>query len=367
MVARVTPRFLEVPNRYKPKKGQNRKSQGPARGVIMSQETLSANEKSDRHGWSLPHVLVFPAVAGGMWMLYHPWPTAGWLSSAFWIFVTGYSLLSLSSCFHETSHQTFSSSTKLSIWVGRLIGTVMLIPYTVYRESHIRHHAYLNTPSDWELWPYSDPKASLGFRRVFVWFDLLFGIATTPYIYGRIFFAKDSPITSKQVRRTIWMEYALMAVAWAAFLLTLDHFHVMRTTHGQWVLALLVMSFLQTGRKLTEHLGMKSYDPILGTRTVVGRSMLTRWTTYLQFDIFIHGPHHRHPRLPHGSLKAKMNEYIDDHREVTVPVFDSYWKATLNMLPSMWRNPGVGVNVGAPLPKQSPAKTEVDPSLPLAA
>lgn len=333
----------------------------------MSQDALSASKKSDRHGFSLPHVLVFPAVAGGMWMVYHPWPAVGWVSSAFWIFVTGYALLSLSSCFHETSHQTFSSSAKLSIWVGRFIGTLMLIPYSVYRESHVRHHAYLNTPTDWELWPYSDPKASLTFRRVFVWLDLLFGMATTPYIYGRIFFAKDSPITSNQLRRTIWMEYTLIAVAWGAFLLTLDQFHLLRTTNAQWLLAFMVMSVLQTGRKLTEHLGMKSYDPILGTRTVIGRSMLTRWTTYLQFDIFIHGPHHRHPRLPHGHLKEKMNEYLGVHRGESVPVFDSYFKATLNMLPSMWRNPGVGVNAGAPLPKHAPSKADADASLPIAA
>ena len=46
----------------------------------------------------------------------------------------------------------------LSIWTGRLLGTMMFTPYTAYREVHIRHHAYLNTPRDWELWPYSDPQ-----------------------------------------------------------------------------------------------------------------------------------------------------------------------------------------------------------------
>lgn len=327
--------------------------------------TANANDtKPDRHGWSLPHILVFPAVACGMWMIYHPWPTGGPLATAFWIGVTGYALLSLSSCFHETSHQTFSRWPWLSIWLGRLIGTVLVVPYTVYRESHVRHHAYLNTPADWELWPYSDPKASLTYRRVFVWLDLFLGALTTPYIYGRIFFHKDSPLTSKKIRRTIWMEYGLIAAAWTAFLLTLDYFHVLRSSYAQWVLAMLVMTFLQTGRKLTEHLGMKSYDPILGTRTVVGSNWITRWTTYLQFDIFIHGPHHRHPRLAHGLLEEKMEQYIDSHRDVDVPVFSSYWQATADMLPSMWHTPGVGMNAGAPLPEKQPVPREAVESAP---
>jgi len=248
-----------------------------------------------------------------------------------------------------------------------LIGTVFLIPYTVYRESHIRDHAYINTPSDWELWPYSDPNTSRGFRRVFVWFDLMLGMAAAPYIYGRIFFHRDSPLTSKQIRRTIWMEYAFIAVTWGLFLLTLDHFHVLRTTHSQWAMALFVMTTLQTGRKLTEHLGMVSFDPILGTRTVVGRNWLTRWTTYLQFDIFVHGPHHRHPRLHHGQLKDKMREYVDNHHDVAVPVFGSYWKATVNMLPHMWRNPGVGVNLGAAMPGKKSVANDADTGARLAA
>ena len=67
---------------------------------------------------------------------------------------------------------------------GRVIGTMIGVPYSIYRESHIRHHAYLNKPYDWELWPYSDPKASLWFRRVFVWFDLFLGMLGAMATYG---------------------------------------------------------------------------------------------------------------------------------------------------------------------------------------
>ena len=32
--------------------------------------------------------------------------------------------------------------------------------------------------------------------------------------------------------------------------------------------------------------------------------MLTRWSTFLNFDIFIHGPHHRFPKAAHGQLPS---------------------------------------------------------------
>ena len=93
----------------------------------------------------------------------------------------------------------------------------MLVPYTAYRETHIRHHAYLNKPNDWELWPYSDPQAPRWFRKIFVWCDLLLGFATAPIVYGRIYFHKDSPLKPEQ-RRAIRWEYFGMACFWAAIL-----------------------------------------------------------------------------------------------------------------------------------------------------
>jgi fatty acid desaturase len=315
----------------------------------MSTTTFSDQQRDAvRRGWTLPHLLVIPAVAFGMWMIYHPWPANTGLCQVGWILFTSYALLSLSSCFHETTHQTYSGSTFVSIWVGRLIGTMLLVPYTAYRETHIRHHAYLNTPSDWELWPYSDPRSPRWFRRLFVWCDLFLGFLTTPVIYGRIFFHKKSPLKSPRIRITIWLEYLAIAAAWGGLLAVLKHYHVLRTSYSQWALAMFAMTFLQTGRKLTEHLGMASFDPIQGTRTVLGPGWLTRLTTYMQFDIFIHGPHHRYPRMPHAELKQAIAPYLGE-TGMQAPVFRSYAQAILDMLPWMWLNPGVGVNVGAPV------------------
>jgi fatty acid desaturase len=263
------------------------------------------------------------------------------------------------SALHEAAHQTLFKSRSLSIWCGRLLGTMMFTPYTAYREVHIRHHAYLNTPRDWELWPYSDPNASLGFRRAFVWFDLLCGIASGPIIYGRIYFHRNSPIKSAAVRREIRNEYIAIAALWGGIWLYVGLTH-------QWAAHLLVViapmyiaAVMQTFRKFTEHLGMASFDPLQGTRTVLPRKWLLRLSSFLNFDIFIHGPHHRHPRLAHNKLESKLDEYQGANPDVLYPTYTRYWQAMLAMAPSMFKNPGCGVNAGTPI-EADPYHAEAD-------
>jgi len=258
-------------------------------------------------------------------------------------------LFSLTSCLHETVHQTFSPSPRVNVWLGRLIAIVLLMTYTGFRETHIRHHAYMNQPRDWELWPYSRPQASLWFRRLFVWADLFLGFLATPFIYYRIAVYPASPI-DRRARMTILAEAAVTVAVWTLVLSWLDYMRLLSIRQASWSLPFFVMTFIQTGRKLTEHLGMASYDPMLGTRTVMGAGWITRLTNYIQFDIFVHGVHHRHPRLVHGRLREKMRSYIAANPDVRYPVFDKHRQATWNMLPHVLLNPAVGMNAGGGQP-----------------
>jgi fatty acid desaturase len=313
--------------------------------VLTDAERQAIEEK-----WTLPRFLFFPAGLIGLYGLAHAWPVDHWAVRVGWTIYTAYVFFCWTSCFHETVHQTLVGSRTFSIALGRLLGTLVLVPYTVYRESHIRHHAYLNKPNDWELWPYSDPGTSLGFRRVFVWVDLFLGAFTAPYVYGRIFFHRDSPLRSRELRRTIWLEYLGMAAFWTTLIGVIAYRGTWTTLAACWLIPHLLAGFYQTARKLTEHLGMASYDPLQGTRTVVGSNWFTRLCTFLNFDIFVHGPHHRHPRVSHDQLRRKMDEYRESHPDQPYPVFRTYLRATWDMLPWMFRNPGVGMNVGAPAP-----------------
>jgi fatty acid desaturase len=304
-----------------------------------------------KHERLWPRFLLFPVLAllayAGI-MIYGP--DGPWWVYALWVPGTSYCWFCLGGSFHEMAHQTLGHRPRLSIWTGRIIGSFMIIPYTVYRETHIRHHAYLNSPRDWELWPYSDPGASLWFRRLYVWFDVLLAVVSGPVIYGRIAFSRNSPLSAR-TRRRIYREYAASAAFWAGVWALLIWLSLRGTIEPAkclplWYLPLLVAPAFGTLRKFTEHLGMASYDPILGTRTVVGENLVTRLCSYFNFELFVHGPHHRYPRTPHGRLVERLDEFRRERPEMAVPLFSSYRAAFLNVLPWLFQNPGVGVNVG---------------------
>lgn len=313
--------------------------------IFTNQEQEALKDK-----WTWARFQFFPGGILGICALWYQWPAdhLGW--QVFWTGFTAYCMFCWTSCLHETAHQTLTANRATSIWLGRIIGTLIVVPYSVYRESHIRHHAYLNKPYDWELWPYSDPKASLWFRRAFVLFDFFLGMFGAMVTYGRLYFHRDSPLTDKGLRRTIGLEYAFCVLFWGSLFALFTVNSTWSNFLAAWVIPHLVAGMIQSGRKFTEHIGMASYDPMLGTRTVVGRNWLTKVCTWLNFDIFIHGPHHRHPRVPHRTLKEKMNEYVEKQPELQYPMFRTYAGAVWDTIPYLFRNPGVGMNAGAAAP-----------------
>ena len=319
----------------------------------MSMTTFTqAEQQALDEKWTLPRFVYFPVGTASLAILAldHPWPNGHWGWQSLWVALVTYSMFCWTSCFHETVHQTLCGSRAISIWLGRILGTLMFVPYTAYRESHIRHHAYLNKPADWELWPYSDPNTSLTFRRIFVWFDLIFGVFMSPAIYGRLYWSKDSPVKDPQIRRKLAYEYIGIVAVWASVIIGVILADRVETFLMAWVLPHYLAGVVQSIRKFTEHLGMRDYDPMLGTRTVIGNNWFTRFCTYLNFDIFVHGPHHRHPRVAHDQLVEKMNDYMNVNPEKDYPVFPTYFHAILHMIPFMLKAPGVGMNRGAPAP-----------------
>jgi fatty acid desaturase len=320
----------------------------------MSTTAFTAEEQEaiEKMGFVL-RMACLPAAVIGLYSLARPWPAEPWIVRAFWTLFTAYFLFCWTSCFHETAHQTLTRWRWLDIVIGRILGTVMFVPYTAYRESHIRHHAYVNRPNDWELWPYSDPRSSMTFRRMFVFVDILFGFLASPFIYSRIFFHPDSPLKDAATRRTIVKEYLAIVLFWGAIYAKLTLTGTWSNYVTVWLIPHFLAGILQTMRKLTEHLGMASYDPLLGTRTVVGTGWMTRFASFMNFDIFVHGPHHRHPRLAQNQLRLKLEEYVDTNRSTRYPIFSSYLRATMDMLPHLVTNPGIGMNAGAAPPRQT--------------
>ena len=309
------------------------------------------NATKQGFAWStLPRFIFAPIGVVSIWGVATGWPSEHWAVVTLLILISSYVNFCWTSCFHEAAHHTLCGSRTFSVIVGRFIGTMIFVPFHVYRESHIRHHAYLNKSTDWELWPYSDPNTSLWFRRIFCWLEIPLGIFASPYVYSRLYFHPDTSLTNPEVRRKIRNEYLAIVVVWASILAVVAATSTWREFLLAWLIPHAIAGVYQTFRKFTEHLGMRSYDPLLGTRTVIGKGPITAICTYLNFDIFVHGPHHRHPRYRHEALCDRMAQYETEHPELSYPVFNTYWGAILDLLPAMIFNPGVGMNVGAPPP-----------------
>jgi fatty acid desaturase len=115
----------------------------------------------EHDGGALPLCVLFPLGALCLGIFAQPWATQSVRVYLPLLAVTSLVFLCCTSCFHETAHQTLSNSTWLSVIVGRCLGTLMFTPYLTYRKSHIRRHIYLNKPTNFELWPCSNPNVSL--------------------------------------------------------------------------------------------------------------------------------------------------------------------------------------------------------------
>lgn len=307
--------------------------------------------------------LMFPGLAFSLYPFFIAGAGGdGIIVRSLWVTFLSYCWFCVGGAFHEAAHETLFANRNANRFVGMIIGSIVFIPLNAYRETHRLHHAYLNSSRDYEMWPYCDPKASLWFRRLFVVFDIVLGVASAPLIYGRIWLLRNSPL-APAVRRTISMEYLICLVFWGTAITTfLVRFIMTGRTWAdfriEWILPLVLSSSANSVRKLVEHLGMPSTDPILGTRTIAGGNAYSRLCRYFNFNISVHGPHHRFPRLSYTELSPKLQQYRSQHPELQVPVFASYLAAFVNMLPSL-RNPASGEGLNG---ESNSQKTTTDAS-----
>jgi fatty acid desaturase len=290
--------------------------------MLLNLAGLSVGGASIATGWPTGHPLW--TVAMILWIAYfqHTWMTI----------------------FHEDAHYTLYPSKRWrNVMNGSIVGTFLWIPFHVYRETHLRHHSKMNTPEDWELWPYSHPDTSLGFRRMFAVLDILFGIWMGPFIYGRIFFHKDSPLTDPKLRRQIAIEYLVVAVFWSSVIGVVAYWGAWVIFAKVYLIPGFVAGVIQTFRKFTEHMGLPLGNATVGTRTVLSESWFGRLMAYTSFHIFVHGVHHQYPQMPHTNFRKACDAAEFKSSRL---VFPSYWRAMLDMFPHLLR-PGIGVNAPA--------------------
>lgn len=305
-------------------------------------EASAVKELHKHPGSNVPAMLIdLGALIAALLTLGTGWPTDHPIWTVCVILCVAYFHHTWMTIFHEDAHYSLYPTQRWhNTFNGIIVGTFLMVPFSIYRQVHIRHHNRMNSPEDWELWPYVDPARSLTFRRIFLLFDILFGQWVGVYIYNRIFWVKHTPLRDPKVRRQIWVEYAIMAAFWGGLLAVVWYCAAWILFLKVYVIPAWVAGTFQTFRKLTEHLGLPMSDAMHGARTVVTDDPIGDAVSYTSFHISSHGVHHQFPQMPHQNLKKAMSlmERTDD-----MPIFRSHVQAMRDMARHLW-HPGIGVN-----------------------
>lgn len=242
-------------------------------------------------------------------------------------------------CFHDAAHGTLYPNRLQNEAAGTMIGTLILLPLSVYRYVHASHHAYLNSIRDHEMWPFNDPRRPRWFRRAAAAGEIFLGLFYTPLLFLRAILAAGDDLPRK-LRIRIVAEYTFMAAFWGTVL-------AMVHRNGWWTYFLVgyvapvaVAGSYQTLRKYVEHLGLLGDSILANTRTVIDRRRLGEALSYSMQHVDYHGTHHRYAKIPFYNLPA-ATPYVYQGQEEEYPVFDSYLSAALDMLRAL-RDPKCG-------------------------
>jgi len=278
-------------------------------------------------------------------MMYH-WPDLSLAAKIISIILLTPAWYCISGCLHEMGHMTFLASDTVSRRLGRFLGMILVIPFTCFRATHLTHHAKMCTSEDYELWPYCKPNYSIRFRKAFCLFDLLLGTISAPIIYSRVFWKRNSPLSQSEIS-AIKFEYLLSILFWGAIAFVVLYVSVTQiATPAQlsiwWIAPLAFAATLNTFRKLIEHVGLSSCDPLFGTRTVQPTNIIAKFISFGNFDLNLHGPHHRFGMAQHDELSDKLDQALHKQPAIGELVFHSYSGAAWHTLKCILKNPGVG-------------------------
>jgi fatty acid desaturase len=249
----------------------------------------------------------------------------------------GYVLWQFTLAFHDASHGRFHPVHWVNEQFGHVAGTLSFVPLAVYRHAHARHHAYIGTPRDPELWPFTLPGTPRAVRVVAALGEVFLGFVYTPLLFLRGVMTGGLP---RDQRRGVVAGYAASVCVWAAILIAVNHFRAWELFAVVGVVPLAIAGAVQTLNKYTQHLGLHGRSVLGLTRTVVDRRRYAAIVSSSMLHNDSHGTHHRYAKIPHYHLPAATPYALADSRE-PCPVFPSVTAAVLDMLPCLG-DPKVG-------------------------
>lgn len=267
------------------------------------------------------------------------WRSAWWTVTPLVWLIAGHFYHTKPLTFHDTAHGTWHPVGWKNELMGLVLGTLILVPLSVYRYAHALHHAQMSTERDPEMWPFVVPGTPRWVRILAACSEIMFGCIYVPMLFLRSVLVAGEPGGLNPPARTgmrlrIGLEYLGIVAFWSAVLFTVHR-------HGWWEPFLVgfavptaVAGMYQTLNKYTEHMGLLGNSVLSGTRTVVDRRLLGRvWSSAIQ-NVDHHGTHHRYARIPFYHLPT-ATPYVYASEKDVLPVFPSYLSAFVDMLKTL--------------------------------
>jgi fatty acid desaturase len=233
--------------------------------------------------------------------------------------------------FHEASHGLLRKSRRLNEIDGVLIGVFSFMSFSLYRASHQTHHMHLGTERDEELWPFVDTTKPRWMRVLAAFLELFVGLVFTPLIFLRTFLRKNSPIRAKKVRRRIWMEFALIVIAWTAIYSVVALLGLWKYFLWMYFFPAFIAANLQSWRKYIEHVGLTGSTVRSATRSIVSDTVLGRVVSFTLLHEPYHGVHHQRGGIGHAELPFHAADLEPTHPDEHPP-FPSYSHAFVHLL-----------------------------------
>ena len=256
------------------------------------------------------------------------------------VFVTSHLMHAILIGFHEATHGLLRKSRILNEIDGIIIGTLSLMSFSLYRAAHQLHHAYLASERDEELWPFVHPQMPRWARVGAAIFELTMGLFFTPLLFIRTFLRAGSPIRNKNLRRRIWLEFAAMAVVWAAILAAIAIFDAWKYFLWLHIMPAWLAANMQSLRKYVEHVGLTGSTVNSSTRSIVAEGWVA---TFLNFTLLhepYHGVHHWRSGLPHPEL-PRHTDALEPSADEERPPFRTFGAAVRDLFINL-ADPRVG-------------------------
>ena len=312
-------------------------SEHPTKGRVPATTRAEIAELHGFEHWPAKRLwpLIFAMV--GLSSLAAYLPAEGWpalflicpaLGVLMFIFVIG---------FHDAAHDRLHPVKWMNDLFGHIVGTLSFVPLDVYRYAHARHHAYLGTQNDPELWPFNDPRTSR-LRRVLAAFcEIVLGFIYSPVLFLRsVLIGELSP----QERQKIIRGYVLCAVKWTAILFIVYAFNLWMLLLILAIIPMAISGSMQTINKFIQHLGLHGRTVLGLTRTVVDEHPAGEVVSSAMFFNDYHGTHHRYAKIPYYNLPSATPYTLANATEFC-PVYANLGYAFLAMLPCL-ADPKIG-------------------------